>query len=306
MKKSIILSLVLALASTASFAQTPAPADSTAKDTTWTHGGNFSLSISQISLSNWAAGGESALSANSELNLFLNMVKEKQTWENELQLGLGYIREGGGEATFKKNNDLIILTSNYGRRFNKRWNATANLDFRTQMAQGFAYTEDSLGNEVATQTSGFMAPAYLLTAIGVNYSYQKMFSVNLAPATSKLTFVLDPALAGMGLYGVPVGQNVRSEFGYSVTAKFKKQFTENINFRTSVLMFSDYEGLGVMDVNWEAFLRFKINKYLSSSISTQLIWDKDIQIPLGDGTVGSAVQFRSVLNIGLAVDFWDK
>lgn len=297
--KTLFLGGLFCMASWASFAQENAP-----KDTTWDTGGDFALSLSQVGLSNWAGGGEGSLTLTSNLHLFANMTRTNSTWENDLQVGYGVIREGDRENPFKKNNDLIIFISRYNQRLSDQWSVSGLLDFRSQLANGFKYTfVDSIGQEVATKTSSFLAPGYLVAAVGITYVYKDLFKANLAPITGKFTFVMDDELAAAGTYGVDPGQNVRSQFGYSLSLNFTKKFTDDIEFRTNWLFFSDYQGLDNLDINGEAFLRFKINKWLSSNINTQLIWDRDIDIAKDDGTVGPAVQLRNVLNIGLAVDF---
>jgi hypothetical protein len=42
----------------------------------------------------------------------------------------------------------------------------------------------------------------------------------------------------------------------------------------------------------------KVNKYFNASLGTQLIYDKDILITKDDGTLGNAIQFKHILNLG--------
>ena len=64
-----------------------------------------------------------------------------------------------------------------------------------------------------------------------------------------------------------------------------------------------------VDVNWELLLAFKVNKFISASLSTQLIYDNDILIDKdndGDGITDvreAAIQFKEVFGIGLAYTF---
>jgi len=66
---------VLFIAFTA-HAQTPPDAAQAPIDTSWKKGGFISLSFTQVSLSNWAAGGEEAYSGIALLNLFANYAKD--------------------------------------------------------------------------------------------------------------------------------------------------------------------------------------------------------------------------------------
>ncbi|HAA13044.1 MAG TPA: hypothetical protein DCE41_15675, partial [Cytophagales bacterium] len=281
--------------------------DSAAADTTevspWEHGASLAITLSSINVNNWAAGGQSALSGNSEFIAFANYTTDNQTWNNRLQIGYGVLQEGGFGETIKKNNDVFIFTSRYGRTINKNLKISAGIDFRSQVAQGFDYATDSVGIERATLTSNILAPGYLINSLGVAY-HKGNFSADLAPLTGKYTFVLDQGLADQGLYGVEAGQRVRAEFGYSAAIAYKKAFSEDFEYQINALLFSNYEGLDKVDVNVEFQARYRLNKWLTANFSSQIIYDEDIDITRTDGTVGPAIQFRSVTNFGFGFEFW--
>ena len=113
----------------------------------------------------------------------------------------------------------------------------------------------------------------------------------------------DDALSARGAFGVPPGKKVRSEFGAYLNAGFKKALVENVNLDTKVSLFTNYQTFGNLDVNWELTLLMKVNKYITTSISTQLLYDEDIKVKREDGTTGAAVQFKEVINIGLLYQF---
>lgn len=62
-----------------------------------------------------------------------------------------------------------------------------------------------------------------------------------------------------------------------------------------------------VDVNWSTLTTFKVNKFISATLSTQLIYDDDIKVlrTTGDqkGTVGPDVQFKQVLGVGFTYKF---
>ena len=56
----------------------------------WKKGGNFSLNINQGSLSNWSAGGdEFSFSLNTYLNLYAFYKKNRNSWDNTIDLAFG-------------------------------------------------------------------------------------------------------------------------------------------------------------------------------------------------------------------------
>jgi len=60
-------------------------------------------------------------------------------------------------------------------------------------------------------------------------------------------------------------------------------------------------------VNWETLLAFKMNKFLSASINTQLVYDDKIKVPVirnGEAkSIGSLIQFKEILGVGFAYTF---
>ena len=64
-----------------------------------------------------------------------------------------------------------------------------------------------------------------------------------------------------------------------------------------------------IDVNWEGLLAMKVNKFITASITTHLLYDDDIDIAVDDDNdgiidaVGPRTQFKEVLAIGLSAKF---
>ena len=76
----------------------------------WKKGGIFALNIAQGALSNWQGGGEKfSFSAVGFLNLFAFYEKGKDTWDNTLDLGYGYMKSTS--LGVRKSDDRINLTS---------------------------------------------------------------------------------------------------------------------------------------------------------------------------------------------------
>lgn len=278
-------------------AQKPTP-----RDSIWKRGGNVALLLQQVGLSNWAGGGEDALSFGLEANLFANRVTENSTWTNSFQGGYGLVRQG--DQGTRKNNDLLILLSKYGTNLSKSLQGTMGLDFRTQFADGFLYDGRADGSDSLIST--FMAPGYLQLYLGFTYAPAKFFNLTIAPVTGKFTIVSDDVLSELGAYGVDPGKNLRTEFGANLNALFEKEIFENVNLKSTLLLFSDYEKPEAVDVNFDLNLNFKVNKYLTTNFLFQLIYDEDIKILQDDGRTVPKTQMRNVLNVGIAYHFGDK
>jgi len=273
-------------------------------DTAWKFGGTTSLNLSQLSLTNWAAGGDNSLSGNALVNLSANYAKDNTSWENKLVLGFGLIKQGDDPT--RKSDDQIDLASKLGIKASDKWFYTGLLGFKTQFAQGY----DNPGEEDRVKISSFMSPGYLSFSLGMDYKPSEAFSLLLSPLSSKFTFVLDEDLSEAGAFGLDPGQKTRAEVGAYIKMAFKQEILKNVTLDTKVDLFSNYlENPQNVDVNWDLLLSFKVNEYLSASLITQLIYDYDIKFgtdTTGDGvpdTFSDRVQFKELFGLGLTYSF---
>jgi hypothetical protein len=262
----------------------------------WSKGGDFSVNFSQVALSNWAGGGQNSMSISGMLNLFANLKKNKNTWDNSLKLGYGMMKQG--EAGFFKTDDKIDFSSKYGRQAFGKWYYSGLMNFRTQFDYGYTSPTD------LTVISKLLAPGYLIAAAGMDYKPNKYFTMFVSPLTSKTTFVMDKGLSDAGAYGVDLGQRVRYEIGGYLKFGFKKDIVKNVNLESTLDLFSNYlNNPENIDVNWQVLIAMKVNKYLTTSIAMNLLYDDDIHTQINPTTVGPRVQFKEVLSIGLGVKF---
>ena len=300
------------------FAQTP---DSAKTPKNWTKGGITGLNFTQSSFTNWAAGGENALSFTAATGFFANYKKGNWTWDNNIDLAYGLLKSG--EDKFRKNEDKIDFTSKLGRyAFYNHWYYTALVNFKSQFDAGYNLPDDS------TIVSHFLAPGYVLGSIGLDYkSTNNSLNIFISPVTSRTTIVNNQRLADNGAYGVQAakydtlpsgvygivqhGEMIRNEFGGYMKLTFKKDIFKNVNYSTKLELFSNYlDRPENIDVLWENILNLKVNKFLTASISTNMIYDHDIPVPVRyqeNGVTltrtGPRLQFKQVLAIGFVYNF---
>lgn len=301
-----------------------------AQDTTKhsTKGGFISLNLNQVQLINWAAGGENSFSSTLIGNAFANYKKDKHIWDNSIDIAYGLLKPG--DLDWRKNEDRLEVNSKLGRQLKEKLYLTFLLNFKSQFAKGFDYPNDSV------YVSKWAAPAYLLLSIGLDWKPLEYLSIYISPATGKFTFVNDDGLANQGAYGLEpavfAGENPdstvitaarksRSEFGAYFTASLEKEIFKNVSLKTKLDLFNNYtdkntENRKAIDVNWETRINMKVNKYLTASIITHLIYDADIMIAIDkddDGVTdldedgaeifGPRTQFKEVFGIGLSYKF---
>lgn len=266
---------------------------------TWKKGGNFNLNINQGSLSNWSAGGDKfSFSLNSYLNLYSFYKKEKNAWDNVLDLAFGIVQTTS--LGRRKSSDRIDFTSKYGYALNKHWNLSTLFNLRSQFANGYSYEKDANGNETRTLTSKTFAPAYVLLSQGLDYKPISNFSLFMSPMTGRWILVSDSSLGDF--YGLAAGKKVKSELGAFLSANYTANLGKNFNYKTKLDLFSNYkQNPQNIDVYWTNVITAKITKYINFSFNVDMIYDDDTHNV--DPTKGPAPQWLQLMGIGFAYKF---
>jgi hypothetical protein len=286
--KKIALTIMAVMTSLGLFAQE-------GRDTSyWKRNGDFTLNFSQVSFSNWAAGGKNSVSGVALYNYAANYLKDRLAWDNSLNLGYGLLKEGTGSMI--KSEDKLEFSSKAGYKMapESKWFYSGLLNFRTQFANGYKYPDTD--NKIST----LFAPAYLSFALGADYKPSDKFSLFLSPLGSKFTFVMDDELSSIGAFGVDRGKKFRAEMGGTLKSELKLPLMTNVDMVTALGLFSNYlHNPQNIDVNWDFRINMKINKYLSANLITNMIYDDDIAI---DGK-NSLVQFKQLFGAGFSYKF---
>jgi hypothetical protein len=267
----------------------------------WNIGGLVSASFTQSSFINWASGGQNSLGLTTLASVHANYKKQKVSWLNDLELGYGF-QEIGAQRP-QKTTDQIEATSSVGYKIFDYVSVSFLTNFQTQFAKGYTNAGDS------TVLSDFMAPAYWVLAAGLQYSPTKALNVFVSPITARLTFVENSMLSNEGAFGVDTGKKELTQLGAYVKANYSADIMKNVTLTTNLELFSNYlKDPQDIVVNWTTFLQFKVNKLISASINTQLIYDNNVLSPIYNDESGVNVlvgkgprtQFKDVFGIGLA------
>jgi hypothetical protein len=283
--------------------------DEPVKEIFWKTGGNYNLNIQQVTLSNWAAGGASTFALNSGLSVFANYKKENKVWDTQLNVNLGFNRQGGREFQTRKTNDNFQFVSNYGRELSEFFYLSTQLDARTQLIAGQKYSRPpGSDRETRTKISDLLSPGYVQSSTGLNYrktyADKSRISIILSPFTGRFTIVMDDSLSRAGAFGVEPGENVRAEAGVSIAASVNDiRLMENVTWKSDINLFSNYERFGNMVVNFNSIIRMKVNKYISTRIETVIIYDEEVFIKQDDGSSRQAIQLQNLINFGISLDF---
>ena len=268
----------------------------------WRLGGKIAIDATQMALHNWIKGGENTITLLSTVELYANYKRGPHLWENKGVFKYGAIRQG--KKSIRTNEDKINITSNYGYRAFKKFYYSAQLEFKSQFGPIYEYN----GNVKTRLASRFMAPATLTVGAGLEYKPNEHNSITVSPLTSKNTFVVSDSVSH-SRYNVDDDRYVRSETGLYLKWVYTNKFWKNIEVNSVAEFFSNYfHKPQNVDVDWNLEMVFPINYNVRATITTEMIYDDDQEIPVKDdegkqiGTT-KGLQFKELLKLGIIFRF---
>lgn len=259
----------------------------------WSVLGKNSLMINQAAFSNWVGGGANNVGWIAGVNYNITYEKGNDLLENIIALDYGQNDTKG--LGVRKTQDVINISTNYGRKVSKSWYLSLGAGLQSQFSAGY---EDG-NNPEAKKISNFMAPGYLNVGMGITYRPNDNLTVTLRPTNARWTFVLDKELQLAGSYGLKSdGDSSLLQFGFLGTALYKVKIMENVNLTSTASVFSNYlDHPDRLVLAYGAVLNFKVNKYISSNVTVDLLYDHNqIQKTQLKQTLG--IGFAYVLNNG--------
>jgi len=310
----------------------------------WTNSLKTTLEFGQTSLTNWAAGGYNSVSLKSFIDANANYKKNEIFWDNRLQLDYGFLYSAD-KPIIQKTDDRIYLESKWGYQAKDKLYYSASFSFKSQFSNSWEYKssvpegmdpdDPASWRDPGSRTlkSGFLSPANTNLALGLDYKPLSWFTVNFAPLTGGFTIVDDPLLRQSysqplkkeyeGVTDLPklddgttVDGNVykaaKFEFGAQLKMDIKVNVNDNFSYTSQILLFSDYlDDPQNIRVNWDNRIDWKIARFFSFSITTNLIYDDNVLIKndkdldrYPDGK--QRIQFKESLTFGFVYTFASK
>ncbi len=251
----------------------------------WKMGGLFALLANQSSFSNWQAGGDNSMSGNLNINYDLNYNAEDWTWDTRFQLNYGLSKVKGQEQ--KKTDDRLEINSVVGKQMTDKWYYSFFLNFKTQMDTGL--------DKHGIKNSHFMSPAYLQIGPGMLWKDSDNLRVNIAPVTSRFTFV-DKEFTKLGeAFGVHQGKSMLYQLGMSVNGYYKLNLMENVSMENILNLYSNYlKKPENVVLDYQLNIVLQVNKYLSTNFTFQAVYDDNAY---------SGFQLREALGVGVNYKF---
>jgi hypothetical protein len=280
----------------------------------WKYRSEAAFALNQAALSNWVKGGESSISTTLDITGYADYENKslKITSSNFIRLKFGMIASGNGDDTWdvRKNIDLLETNSKINHKAFGKFDFSAILLFKTQIAVGYTYPT----NLPKVLVSKFMNPAILTVGLGLDYKPDKNTSINFSPLSYKGTFVTDTTgIKGKNAidqtkYGIAANRKSLNEPGVSfmITNDFKPH--KSIVITNRLQLFTNYiHNPQNIDVDWEMIATAKINWFTEVRLNTHLIFDDDTKTPilLHDGTQKKTArtQFKELLGFSFTFRF---
>lgn len=252
----------------------------------WTKKGTFTFLANQATFNNWLAGGQSNISGNIGLNYDFNYKSENWNWDNKIIAGYGLTKIKDQDV--QKSDDRLIINSLAGRKAGGYWFYSLFFNFQTQFDSGIDLAS-------GIKTSHFFSPAYFQFGPGMMWKKSDNLKVNIAPATSKL-IIVHPHFTEFGpSFGVEQGDSSRYEFGAAINAYYKFNLMENVSVENILNLYSNYlEDPQNVDLDYTLNVVMKINKYLTTNLAFQTIYDDN---------AFRGFQTRQVIGLGVNYGF---
>ena len=320
MRKLLLIS-TLVLTCTFAYAQEETVIDSLEIPEGWTTKGTITLLVNQAGFSNWDAGGDNNLSSTIKINYDFNYKKGEWLLDNKLLTSYGVnVTDDDG---VRKTDDRFELNSILGKKTRwENWYFSFFNNFKTQFTDSYDYEDDFLDQNANPgdpyfgydnedfATSGFFKTATLQFGPGMLWKKTDNFSVNIAPLTSKITFLTsekftynddDPTAVFyessnvVETNGVAPGDSSLYELGLNVRGYYKVELMENVSFENILTLYSDYlDTPKNIDLDYTLNVVLSVNDWLSTDLTFQTIYDDN---------AFSGFQMRETFGLGVNLNF---
>jgi hypothetical protein len=228
----------------------------------WTHSLISTLNLSQVSYTNWAAGGDNALAYNLLIDGRSFNEEEHTNWTTNYKFSYGQARLAN--LGMRKTDDKIDLESILAYKMSEHWDPYGSATFKTQFTTGYVYNNDSA--HTRTAVSDFLDPAIATQAVGMSYKHAESFRSRLGIGLRE-TFTKNYTVYSGG-------QKTLVQGGFESVTEVQLELDSNILFKGKLELFAPIKTLDVITVRSDDLLEFKVNKYIVASFGLELINDR--------------------------------
>jgi hypothetical protein len=248
----------------------------------WKRTASGNLNLNQAYFDNWTKGGSNALSWETRLEGAAVRKEADWDWESRGKAAFGQSHIDG--LGTRKAGDELTLETIYTRKISEWVNPFASARLQTQFAAGYSYDDEAGTSE---RVSGPFDPTYFIQTVGLGRNWGDEYKLR-AGAALKETF-------SAARYGYAGADGFKIEPGASAVAEVRRGVMENILLASVLDVFIDFRGVDAVDVRWENQVTAKVNSFVSTNFSLDLLYDKDLSTRRQiRQTLGVAVSFLSI------------
>lgn len=281
--KRIIVTMLFAVCGQM-WAQTPSPQTPDSSKWGWKHSVVSGLNLTQVSVKDWAQGGENALAWTVRLYGLSKLEDTSYVWSNAYKMTYGQAKIGS--ETIRKTEDRLEFESVFTYKLGSEVNPYISATLKTQFTEGDVI--DAAG--IATPVSKFFDPAYLTQSAGFGYRPSATIKSRLGAGLREIitstytSYANDPS--------TPLNQRVKARVdgGIESVTDAELKLDDNLLFRSKLELFAPARKLSEVAMRMDNTLTANVSKYIVVIVNVQLI---------NDVNATSRLQQKEVLSIGL-------
>lgn len=262
--------------------------DSTAVPSEWKHTLVAGLTITQVSYTDWAQGGENALAYTLSIDGKSVQDLTMTNWSNSYKLAYGQTRLGA--KGLRKTDDKIELESVLAYKLGTLINPYASATFKSQFDDGFKYDD---ATNTKKKISSALDPMYLTQAVGVEYQPMPQLKTRLGAALREVMDGQKYGYADDAATKTTI-ESSKTEGGLESVTDVEIKIEANTLFTAKLEMFAPFNNIDVVVVRSDNTISSKLNKYISLVFNVQLINDR---------TVTARTQIKEGLAMGISYTF---
>ena len=235
----------------------------------WKHSLVAGLTLTQVAFTNWAAGGQSALSWTTSLEGKSANDQQITNWTTSYKFGFGQTRSG--DQGLRKTDDKIDLETILTYKVGTYINPYAAATFKSQFAKGFTYDDDA---GTKTAVSQFFDPAYLTQSAGVEYQPIPGVKTRFGAAVREIITSDFPSYADDP--NTPEIEKTSVDGGLESVTEVEWKLEDNILVTSKLELFAAFDALDEIVVRSDNTLAAKVSKYITVILNVQLINERRI------------------------------
>lgn len=231
----------------------------------WDPRGALALNISQIALSNWAKGGENAITWTVTGDFGYNYKGSDWSYNNNLKFAFGKTKLGSD--AFRTNDNEIYLENVASKNVGWPVNPFISSGIRTSITTGYKYTDDTF-----IEIADFFDPGYVTQSLGftyVDHTVNTRLGIALQETfTNKFRNFSDDEETKDKV------EAFKLETGLETVTNLNVKVAENILYKSLFRLFTRFDHLDVWDVRFDNTFTAKISKFINVNLNVLVIYEQ--------------------------------